>query len=178
MFGRFIALARSRAATVHACRVPMAPRALACWLPQLGGVLCLWPAPVDTHGQQAPGLLVERAELSPLQRIRWLQMASEVTADGPCEWADALDAEGRVRARIYLLPGTDYCAWDALPSAAVPRRATAVAFRATGAGLVRFRHRCLAGLDLLGAESCTMSRLDRRIAGELLRREAVALPVC
>lgn len=181
MFGRFIALARGRCrtATVHARLLPMPPRSLARWLPQLGGVLCLSPHADDAQEPQADGLLVEQAGLATLHRSRWLRVASAVTAEGPREWADAMDDRGRVCARIYLLPGTDYCAWDALPR--IPGRqgivaARVAAFRASSARLLRFRHRRLAGLDVLGAEPCAMGRLDLRVAAEIVRHESVALP--
>lgn len=181
MFGRFIALARGRCrtASAHAHLLPMPPRALARWLPQLGGVLCLWSHAGRACEPQANGLLVEQARLAALHRSRWLRVAGAVTAEGPREWADAVDDRGRVCVRIYLLPGTDYCAWDALPRI-VGRQgvaaAAAVPFRASDAQLLRFGHRCLAGLDVLGAEPCAMGRLDLRVAGEIVRHEAVALP--
>jgi hypothetical protein len=40
---------------------------------------------------------------------------------------------------------------------------------------VRFRHRSLAGLDVLGVEECAACGLDLRVAGEIVRHEAVAL---
>jgi hypothetical protein len=159
----------------------MPPRALARWLPQLGGVLYL----ASSRSRQEPaeraaaGLLVEQAELAPLQQSHRLHMVSAVTPDGPREWADVLDAHDRARARIYLLPGTDYCAWDAMLGATGGRSAATAArpaFVAATARLVRFRHRCVAGLDLLGGEEAPMCRLDRHVAGEIVRREAVAPP--
>ncbi|NUR23331.1 hypothetical protein [Frateuria sp.] len=181
MFGRLIALARGwpRSKQVHARLLPMSPRCLARWLPQLGGVLCLFPCDAGVPCEPAAGLLVEEDGLAVLHRSRWLRLASAVTADGPREWADVLDACGRVCTRVYLLPGTDYCAWDAMPCGiARPDEAPAatVGFQASSVQLLRFRHRQLAGLDLLGAERCLVSPLDRRVAGEIVCREAGALP--
>jgi hypothetical protein len=47
---------------------------------------------------------------------------------------------------------------------------------ASAARLLRFRHRRLAGIQVLGVEDCAMCRLDLRVAGEIVRHEAVALP--
>jgi hypothetical protein len=158
----------------------MPPHALARWLPQLGGVLYLAPRQRDEpEGRHATGLLLEQVDLAPLQRCRRLRVVSAVTADGPREWADVLDAHGRACARVYLLPGTDYCAWDAMLRSAADCVAVAAArpvFVAATARLGRFRHRHLAGLDILGVDDCATCRLDWRVAGEIVRHEAVALP--
>jgi hypothetical protein len=164
---------------VQGYALSMPPRALARWLPQLGGVLYLAAQPRGAlAGGQTGGLLVEQAWLTPLHRSHRVYAVSTVTPDGPREWADVADAHGRPCARIYLLPGTDYCAWDAMlcgaggsPGAAAP----GPAFAASAARLVRFRHRALAGLDVLGVEDCEMCPLDRRVAGEIVRHEAAAL---
>ena len=182
MFGRFALLGgcRRRPPAAHGYVLAMPPRALARWLPQLGGVLYLAPRQQDEpEGRQAAGLLLEQADLAPLQRCRRLHVVSAVTPDGPREWADVLDARGRACARIYLLPGTDYCAWDAMLCSAADCVAVAAArpvFMAATARLGRFRHRRLAGLDMLGVEDGATCRLDWRVAGEIVRHEAVALP--
>jgi hypothetical protein len=158
----------------------MPPRALARWLPQLGGVLYLAPRHRGEPARhQAAGLLVEQADLAPLHRSHRLHVTSTVTPDGPREWADVIDKHGRACARVYLLPGTDYCAWDAMLCGAAHRgeaTASRPAFRASAARLLRFRHRRLAGIQVLGVEDCAMCRLDLRVAGEIVRHEAVALP--
>lgn len=182
MFGRFASLGgcHRRPPAAHGYVLAMPPRALARWLPQLGGVLYLAPRQRDQpQERQAGGLLLEQADLAPLQRSRRLQVVSAVTPDGPREWADVIDAHGRTCARIYLLPGTDYCAWDAMLCTAAGGAAVAAArpaFMAATARLGRFRHRRLTGLDVLGVEDCTTCRLDWRVAGEIVRHEATALP--
>ena len=181
MFGRFALMGgcRCRPPSAHGYVLAMPARALARWLPQLGGVLYLAPRRDEPEAQQADGLLLEHADLAPLQRSRRLYVVSAVTPDGPREWADVLDAHGRACARIYLLPGTDYCAWDAMLCTAAGGAAVATArpaFMAATARLGRFRHRRLAGLDVLGMESCATCRLDWRVAGEIVRYEAAALP--
>jgi hypothetical protein len=157
----------------------MTPCLLARWLPQLGSVLYLASRQPDAAGPWAAGLLVEQPHLAPLQRSHRLRMVSAVTPDGPREWADVLDAHGRACARIYLLPGTDYCAWDAMLRATVGvAAATRVGpvFAVATARLVRFRHRRLACLDMLGMDDGAPCRLDLRVAGDIARREAAALP--
>ncbi|MCX7513682.1 hypothetical protein [Frateuria sp. STR12] len=181
MFGRFPLFGGCRrcVAPAQAYILTMPPRALARWLPQLGGVLYL-PAHGPGGAVHAAGLLVEQADLAPLHRSQRLHAVSLVTPDGPREWADVIDANSHICARIYLLPGTDYCAWDAMLRTAVGHRGGAAArpaFRASGARLARFRQRRLAGLDVLDLSPCATNRLDLRVAGEIVRDEAVVLPV-
>lgn len=180
MFGRFVLPGcRCRVSSVHGYVLAMPPRSLARWLPQLGGVLYLPARYRRAPATPAPGFLVEWPELAPLHLARRLRLVSAVTPEGPREWADVLDAHDRACARIYLLPGTDYCTWDAMQRDAADADAVdagRLPFRAAGARLLRFRHRRVAGLDLLGADAGSMCRLDLRVAGEIVRHEAVALP--
>jgi hypothetical protein len=166
-------------ALAHGYVLATTPCLLARWLPQLGDVLYLAPRLRDAAGPGAAGLLVEQPHLAPLQRSHRLRMISAVTPDGPREWADVLDAHGRACARIYLLPGTDYCAWDTMlcgaAGAAAATRAGPV-FAAATARLLRFRHRRLAGLDVLGMDDGAPCRLDLRVAGDIARHEAAMLP--
>ncbi|PWK88700.1 hypothetical protein C7456_105234 [Fulvimonas soli] len=161
--------------------LPATPRRLAEWLPQLGGVLYL-------PGRQAPcdglpgaaGILVESVELAPLLRVRALRGSSAVTPEGPREWIDGADAHGRVQMRLYLLPDTDYCAWDACLGGPArtcggPAAPAAEPFRAAGARLLRFTHRRLGGLGLIGTAAPGLSGLGHRLAAGIARQEAVAL---
>lgn len=180
MSGRFaLPGGRPRRVAAHGYVLPMPPRMLARWLPQLGDVLYL----IARHrheptGRPAAGLLVEQRDLALLHHSHRLHVASAVTPDGPREWADVTDAYGRACARIYLLPGTDYCAWDAMACAAAGCGDAVCArpvFAASAARLVRFRRRCLAGLEALAMEDRAVCGLDLRVAGEILHHEAVAL---
>ncbi|WP_049623615.1 hypothetical protein [Frateuria defendens] len=150
------------------------PRACAARLPALGCVLYL---PARVAPAPAGGLLPLRAELAPLAGLRGLFAASLVTGDGPREWLDAVDRQGRVLARLYLLPDTDYLAWDALLAAgapgAAPLRAPAV-FCPAGAHVLRFQARTLAGMSLLDARTPTaMSPLGSQLALRIAKAESV-----
>lgn len=171
-------------------------------LPALGDVLYLSGDPLSqgqlSHGQllegrllegdgcrslrEPPlsGVLVESIELAPLLHTRALAAASAITADGPREWIECLDAGDRVQARLYLLPDTDYLAWDALHVGAGPAlvdagRAGAVPCRSARARLLRFRVHHVAGLLVLGAETgVAASPLGRELAARIARDEAVS----
>lgn len=149
----------------------VSPVALAHWLPMLGSVLYV---PSRSHMQCRPrlpdNLLTESALLAPLLRTRYLRVLGTVSADGPREWIDCLDARGDVLAQVHLLPDTDYLAWDNLPSGCEPLGAPdlpwrASAFRGAAAHLVRFRCQSLATLSCLGeAPPPRISALGRIIA--------------
>jgi hypothetical protein len=67
-------------------------------------VLCVYRAS-DTH--VLAGLTTSR-EVRPLARVDPM---------GPCEGLDFLDAAGLLCWRLFLLPDSDYWAWDTLLSA-------------------------------------------------------------
>ncbi|CAM5244953.1 hypothetical protein [Rhodanobacter lindaniclasticus] len=148
-------------------------------LPALGSVLYV---PAVTHGlprgRPLPGLLVEAIELAPLLHTRSLACASAITPDGPREWMECRDAGERVLARLYLLPDTDYLAWDAMQAGAeagvVVTAAAAPAWQPAAARLLRFRLRKCAGLYLLGADAvATSSTLGRELAARIVRDGAM-----
>jgi hypothetical protein len=168
--------------SISRCMVPMAGTELAARLPVLGSVLYLparcvaqepWPLPA--------GWLAARCELAPLLRSEALVVSSMIGADGPREWLDCVDRQGRFCARVHLLPDTDYLAWDALLAGSEPLPATPlcpdqVACRATSAELVCFRTRRLGQLDLLETVPLGhLSTLGRHIAREAARTAAVEL---
>jgi len=168
--------------SISRCVVPIAGTELAERLPMLGSVLYLparcvaqepWPLPV--------GWLAARCELAPLLRSEALIVSSMIGADGPREWIDCVDGEGRFCARVHLLPDTDYLAWDALLAGGEPLPATPLcpdqmACRAASAELVCFRTRRLGQLDLLETLPLGhLSTLGRHIAREAARTAAVEL---
>lgn len=168
--------------SISRCKVPMAGSDLAERLPMLGGVLYL-PARCET-GEPWPlpaGWLAARCELAPLLRCEVLIVSSMIGADGPREWIDCVDGQGRFCARVHLLPDTDYLAWDALlaggePLPALPLCPDQLACRAASAELVCFRTRRLGQLDLLETLPLGhLSTLGRHIAREAARTAAVEL---
>lgn len=155
------------------------PAALAARLPLLGTVLYL---PMRTDGSPdhpARGWLAESEDLAPLLHVQWLLASCTIGADGPREWLEGVDAAGRLRARLHLLPDTDYLAWDVLLSAAVsvaspPLRRVHRPSRAAGARLLHFTRRRLGSMDILGGnDAACLSVLGRDIARGVMRAEAV-----
>lgn len=161
----------------------VAPRTLVEGLGQLGGVLYLAPRPVSCPaGAPLPtGCLVEAAELAPLLATRYVGLTCAVTAEGPREWIDCVDAEGDTLARIYLLPDTDYLAWDGLFADAIavdaPRRRVPDRewLRACRARVLSFHRRRLVGFDVLGAQDVRISSLGRGVARDIAVSESVAI---
>lgn len=190
MFGwlahAFATLRPSEAATpawtISRCAVPMSGAELAARLPLLGGVLYLPAHEPGRHPWPLPrGWLAGRGELLPLLQVSELRVSSMIGADGPREWIDGVDAQGRFRARLHLLPDTDYLAWDALlagsrPLPAAPLCPGQMACRAAAAELVCFEVRRLGALDVLESRPLgQLSTLGRHIAREVARTIAVGL---
>ncbi|MEO7066324.1 MAG: hypothetical protein ABI114_05420 [Rhodanobacter sp.] len=160
------------------------PSAMFRALPALGCVLYMpmppMPLPWRASGM-ARGLLVDDVQLMPLLQVRWLVAATVVTTDGPREWLDCLDARGALCARLYLLPDTDYVAWDALlplDDGVAPCLLPCLSqhLRPVSAQCVRFRSRRLAGLSVLGVDASTcLSPLGRQLANRVARAEALTL---
>ncbi len=170
------------AGSITRCSVPMAGAELASRLPLLGSVLYLpAPRPAPTDQPVSTGWLVARRELAPLFDTRELVAASMIGAEGPREWIDCMDAQGRPCARLHLLPDTDYLAWDALLAESrllpvAPLRAERLVCRAASATLVHFRSRRVGALQLLETVPLAqVSALGRGIASEVARSAAVAL---
>ena len=174
------ACARARRATASSHWLPCPSGQLAQVLPALGCILYL-PARQAGGAEDDPGggLLAGHRELAPLLRTRGLHVASTVTAEGPREWIECVDEANRSLARLYLLPDTDYLAWDAMLAGAVPsaqQPPAAEGFRAVGAHLLSFAYRRLPGLAVLeGVGPGPVSALGRGIAAEIARQEAVGL---
>lgn len=157
-------------------RLRMTPAALAASLPALGSVLYMPLAESGTGLPPQPdGVLVETPLLAPLLRVHGLLAVCEVTLDGPREWIDGLDRDGRPCVRLHLLPDTDYLGWDRLlargePAPAMPH---APHMQALDACPLRFRWRRLAGFDLLrGERVIRLSPLGRQLAARIARAHA------
>ncbi len=169
----------AKGSTVCRARLCLTATQWAGGLPALGDVLYLsGHAGCASQNGLSPGLLVESVELAPLLQTRALVVASEITPDGPREWIECLSAEDRLLARLYLLPDTDYLAWDALHAGAGMAtdedrpRADFASWRPARAQLLRFRVRQLAGLQVLRAETGSgASSLGREVAARIARAE-------
>lgn len=170
-------------ATVCRKRLPLTVAEWIVGLPALGNVLylpCRMGCPVQAG--LLPGVLVESADLAPLQHTRALVAAGTVTPDGPREWIECLCTRGCVMARLYLLPDTDYLAWDALHEATDAvrdhaARSDTASWHPTSARLLRFRLRRMAGMpgmQMLGTDAGTgASLLGRTLAARIARDEVV-----
>lgn len=176
-------LQRTRSApTLNRRSLPTTPERVVDGLPELGSVLYVPMCPEGSVLRELPcGLLVEMMQLVPLLQTRTLVAASTITVEGPREWIDCLDREGRSCARLYLLPDTDYLAWDRLleQGRAMPAERPSRWLRPPRpacAKVLRFHVRRLAGLTVLGAEVRTpISSLSRQLADQIARAEAVPL---
>ncbi|HTV86999.1 MAG TPA: hypothetical protein VME63_16485 [Dyella sp.] len=161
---------------------PITPQRLLRALPDLGAVLYLHATTravmVDAH---PPGILVAQRAFAPLLDTRWLCATSVVTDDGPREWWECIDRSGRPRARLHLLPDTDYLAWDAVTAShdadIAPSAARAGQWlRPDSARVVHFRLRPFAGLDVLEqVPAASLSPLGSRVAAQIARAEAATL---
>ena len=154
------------------------PRQLAHCLPAAGCMLYL-PCATMTD-ETVPGLLVGNSELAPLLRVRWLVAASAIGSDGPHEWLECRARDGRLCARLHLLPDSDYFGWDALLAAGAPAPAAHGLRpgdeRTVAARLLEFRCRRVAGIDLLDASPATgVSALGGGIARGIARVEGLVL---
>ena len=159
----------------------IAPQLLARRLPAAGPVLYL-PCAMPATTVVAAGMVAGCRELAPLQRACWLVAASAIGSGGPHEWLECCACDGRLCARLHLLPDSDYLGWDALLAAGMAAHA-APGPRPDGgpsaaARLLEFRCRRVAGLDLLDALPATgISAPGRRIAHGIARAEGLPLMV-
>lgn len=161
--------------------LPISPSHLLAQLPALGDVLYVPMRPQGSAARELPhGVLVEVMQLAPLLQTCVLSASSAITADGPREWIDCLDREGRSCARLHLLPDTDYLAWDRLLAGAqvapvhmsLRLREPHPAF----AQVVRFHTRLLAGLSVSGVvASDRISSLGRQLAMAIASADAAPL---
>ena len=154
MFGwlaTFGALRREHSSTVQTRWYLLGPRALADALPTLGSVLHLPHVHCEPClGHLPPGVIAGDALVAPLLATRMVGAGTAVTADGPREWLDYVDASGACLARTYLLPDTDYLGWDALLAEGDPVVAHEVAcrghrFAAARAQVLRFQTQQVGG---------------------------------
>lgn len=96
---------------------------LAEWLPRLGAVL--WLERRERRASPPRALvgargivLLEHPSLAVLGRCRSIAAHTAVTPHGPREWLSFRDAKDEPRAKLFLLPDTDYLAWDEMSDAA------------------------------------------------------------
>jgi len=91
-------------------------------LPKLGTVLWLerrsrraapLRASIGTNGV----LLVDHPALGALARSNAVTAHTTVTSHGPREWLCFRDAAGDMQGKLFLLPDTDYLAWDEMAAA-------------------------------------------------------------
>jgi hypothetical protein len=82
-------------------------------LPRLGNVLWL------TCGRKASSAAVSASAIDlddeclwPLAAFSRARGRHAITPAGPREWIDFAGVEGRILAKLFLLPDTDYFAWD------------------------------------------------------------------
>lgn len=96
---------------------------LAEWLPRLGAVLWLERrerrrSPLRALIGARGIVLLEHPALAVLGRCSAITAHTAVTPQGPREWLSFRDAKDEVHAKLFLLPDTDYLAWDEMAAAA------------------------------------------------------------
>lgn len=155
------------------------PHVLLRHLPGLGNVLYLHAASSAVLSDALPpGLLITQRAFAPLLDTRWLVATSMVTDDGPREWLECIDRFGHPRARLHLLPDTDYLAWDGLmsrcePDSHPPRLPCFLPLRPDSAAVVHFQLRECAGLLWLEqARAALLSPLSDCIAARIAHGES------
>jgi len=184
MFGwlaTFGAPRREHPSTVQTRWLRLGPQALARTLPTLGSVLHLPRlryAPCLSHLPR--GVIAGDALVAPLLATRLVGAGSAVTADGPREWLEYVDASGICVARTYLLPDTDYLGWDALLAEGEPLDTDEwtpgeQGFTAAQARVIRFDTSLVGGLRLLRSTgACAVSPMGRSLADSIAQAESVA----
>jgi len=168
-------------------------------LPRLGPVLWLErQAAPASGGHAAPRrngiVLLDHPALAALARCASIVAHTAVTNMGPREWLCFRNAEGAAQAKLFLLPDTDYLAWDEMTAAcrleptrvSPPQRWSAHgaflrgAFARLGAPwrarVIAFDLRRLPWLRTLGARSpLRVSLLGFELARAIARDEAAEL---
>lgn len=161
----------------------VSPRTLFEGLGQLGGVLYLAPRSTScpTNLPTPSGCLVESADLAPLLATSHIGVTYAVTCEGPREWIDCVGEDGTTLARIYLLPDTDYLAWDGLFVGSEPVEVSIHSapdrqwLRGCRARVLSFSRRRLVGFDVLGATDARISVLGRGVVRDIAIAESVAM---
>ncbi|HEY4291727.1 hypothetical protein [Luteibacter sp.] len=172
----------SRARSTATTRwLALSPRTLFEGLGQLGGVLYLAPRHAALPYVAEPlGCLVESAELAALLGTRHVGVSGAVTAEGPREWIDCVNGEGNTVGRVYLLPDTDYLAWDGLFAGALPALPPACRMpdrdwvRGSRARVLCFTRRRMAGFTVLGTRDAPISSLGHGVARAIAVSESLA----
>jgi hypothetical protein len=191
------ALARSGRASANTDRLDFAN--LAECLPRLGAVL--WLDRSERHRASSRAkidsgrvTLFDHPALGALSQCVVATAHTQVTAQGPREWLGFRDAEGDVQAKLFLLPDTDYLAWDEMidicelapPTPAQPagwhahtaflRHALSRIGTHWQARLLTFEHRALPWLRMLGAKPpLRISLLGLELARTIARCEGAEL---
>ncbi len=88
--------------------VPVAANDLARWFPRLGPTLWLQRCSPRRGAAARPPM----PEMSALRECASLSAHATVTPGGPREWLCLRDSRGAQLARMFLIPDTDYFAWD------------------------------------------------------------------
>jgi len=169
------------------------------WLPRLGTVLWLdrrdGHLPLSRATIGATGvLLLDHPALGLLGQSVAATAHTQVTPQGPREWLAFRDAAGNTQAKLFLLPDTDYLAWDEMAAACDLAQSTAQetpswhahtaflrhALARIGthwrARLLTFEHRALPWLHLLGAKPpLRISLLGLELARVIARCEGAEL---
>ena len=110
----------------HPSRCRHAPRFdfahFAGWLPRLGAVLWLERRVHRASARATIGsrgvLLLDHPALHALAHCAVATAHTQVTSHGPREWLSFRDGNGEPLAKLFLLPDTDYLAWDEMTAAA------------------------------------------------------------
>jgi hypothetical protein len=149
-------------------------------LPSLGCVLYLPASAMTPSLAQLPRGVLAAVGIAPLIATAYLCAGTAVTPEGPREWLECMDCEGRTMARIYLLPDTDYLAWDAMLATTTPVPAPACApreqrFVPAHARVVAFTLRAMPPLSVLAEWSPAVSTIGRSLASDIAVAEAVRL---
>lgn len=169
------------------------------WLPRLGAVLWLDRRDAArTPSRASIGargvLLLDHPALARLGESVAATAHTQVTAHGPREWLAFRDGEGHTHAKLFLLPDSDYLAWDEMAAAfhlapanadqdpgwqahtAFLRHALARIGSHWRARLLTFEHRALPWLQLLAARPpLRISLLGLELARGIARSEGAEL---
>lgn len=103
----------------HACTQQNAMADIERWLPRLGSVLWIYRGRRKTSamlGKQHATLTAQHPALLAFARCTAARLQVVVTSQGPRECVTFVDRDGEIQAKMFLLPDTDYLAWDGMLS--------------------------------------------------------------